>query len=76
MIVVEDDGEGKLKISSDTSEDVVFTNKYNEPGKGGTPPKPVNPVTHDDVMASVATLAISLIGLMGSLVAGKRYLKK
>ena len=76
VIVVEDDGEGKLKISSDTSEDVVFTNKYNEPGKGGTPPKPVNPVTHDDVMASVATLAISLIGLMGSLVAGKRYLKK
>ena len=73
-IEVEDDGEGELKISSDTSSNVTFTNKYNEPGRGNIPPKP--PVTYDGVTVSVVTLAISLVGLIGSLVAGKRYLKK
>ena len=74
IVEVEDDGEGELKISSDTSSNVTFTNKYNEPGRGDIQPKP--PVTYDGVMVSVVTLAISLVGLMGSLVAGKRYLKK
>ncbi len=73
-VEVEDDGEGELKISSDTSGDVTFTNKYNEPGKGYIPPKP--PVTNDSITTSIATLAISLVGLIGSLVVGRRYLKK
>ena len=80
-VVVEDDGEGKLRVSSDTSGDVTFVNKYNEPGRGGEPtpePKPVPelPVTYDDMWASVATLVISMIGLAGSLLARKHYLKK
>lgn len=74
IVEVEDTGEGELKVVSDTSSNITFTNKYNEPGRGNTPPK--TPYTYDGIMTSVATLAISLIGLVGSLFAGKRYLKK
>ncbi len=74
VVEVEDDGEGELKVSSDTSSDVVFTNKYNKPGKGYIPPEP--PVTNDSVVTSVVMLSVSLIGLIGSLVVGKRYLEK
>ena len=74
VVEVEDDGEGELKVSSDTSSDVVFTNKYNKPGKGYIPPEP--PVTNDSVATSVVMLSVSLIGLIGSLVVGKRYLEK
>ena len=74
IVEVEDTGEGELKVVSDTSSNITFTNKYNEPGRGNTPPK--TPYTYDGIMASVATLAISLVGLIGSLFAGKRYLKK
>ena len=74
IVEVEDTGEGELKVVSDTSSSITFTNKYNEPGRGNTPPK--TPYTYDGIMTSVATLAISLVGLIGSLFAGKRYLKK
>ena len=74
MVEVEDDGEGELKVSSDTSSDVVFTNKYNKPGKDYILPEP--PVTNDSVVTSVVMLSVSLIGLIGSLVVGKRYLEK
>lgn len=74
MVEVEDTGEGELKISSDTSGNITFTNKYNEPGRGNIPPE--LPVTYDGVMVSIGTLVISLVGLIGSLIVGKRYLKK
>ena len=73
-VEVVDEGEGELKVQSDTSCDVTFTNKYNEPGHGGNTPKP--PVTYDGIMSSVMTLAISTIGLLGSVLFSRRCLTK
>ena len=72
-VVVEDDGEGELKVVSDTSGNVTFKNKYNEPGRGNTPKVPY---TYDGVLTSVATLAISIIGLLGGALGIKRSLTK
>ena len=72
-VEVVDEGKGQLEVKSDTSCDVIFTNKYNEPGKGGNP-KP--PVTYDGIMSSVMTLTISMIGLIGSVLFSRRCLTK
>ena len=72
-VVVEDDGEGELKVVSDTSGNVTFKNKYNEPGRGNTPKVPY---TYDGALTSVATLAISIIGLLGGALGIKRSLTK
>ena len=65
-IVVKDNGEGELVVESDTSSEVIFKNKYNEPGKGE------NPQTSDDILSVVATLVISTIGLIGAMFFGFR----
>ena len=65
-IVVKDNGEGELVVESDTSSEVIFKNKYNEPGKGE------NPQTSDDILGVVATLIISAIGLIGAMFYGIR----
>jgi pilin isopeptide linkage protein len=65
-IVVADNGEGELVIESDTSSEVIFKNKYNEPGKGE------NPRTDDDILSVVAVLIVSTIGLIGAVLFGKR----
>ena len=65
-IVVADNGEGELVIESDTSSEVIFKNKYNEPGKGE------NPRTDDDILSVVAMLIVSTIGLIGAVLFGKR----
>ena len=70
-IVVKDNGEGELVIESDDSSDVTFTNIYHEPGRGDTPE---NPKTEDDIMRNIAMLAISVLGLIGTAVFGKRKL--
>lgn len=70
-IVVKDNGEGELVIESDDSSDVTFTNIYHEPGRGDTPE---NPKTEDGIMRNIAMLAISVLGLIGTAVFGKRKL--
>ena len=70
-IVVKDNGEGELVIESDDSSDVTFTNIYHEPGRGDTPE---NPKTEDGIMRNIAMLAISVLGLIGTVVFGKRKL--
>jgi hypothetical protein len=65
-IVVVDNSEGQLVVESDTSSEVIFKNKYNEPGKGE------NPQTSDDILSVVATLIISAIGLIGAMFYGFR----
>ena len=65
-IVVKDNGEGQLVVESDTSSEVIFKNKYNEPGKGE------NPRTDDDILSVVAMMVISTIGLIGAVLFGKR----
>ncbi len=69
IIDVEDNGEGELVIVEDTSSDVIFINRYEEPGKGE------NPRTDDNIMSMMMMLIISLMGLIGSVVLGKRTLK-
>mgnify|MGYP002623041621 CR=1 FL=1 len=65
-IVVADNGEGELVVESDTSSEVIFKNKYNEPGKGE------NPQTSDDILSVIAMLVISGIGLIGAIFFGRR----
>ncbi len=69
-IEVIDNGAGKLEVVEDTSDEIVFTNKYEEPGRGE------NPRTHDDILATVAMLVISMMGLIGSIIFSKRYVKE
>ena len=69
-IEVVDNGAGKLEVVEDTSGEVVFTNKYEEPGRGE------NPRTHDDILATVAMLVISMMGLIGGVIFSKRYVKE
>ncbi len=74
-VEVEDNGEGALEIVSDTSGEVVFTNKYDKPGKGGNvTPKP--PVTNDSILSSVAMFVVSLIGAIGGVLFAKKSLKE
>jgi pilin isopeptide linkage protein len=68
-IVVKDDGEGALYVESDDSADVVFNNKWNEPGHGEDLP---NPKTEDDIVNSIALMSMSIIGLIGAIIFGKR----
>ena len=71
-IVVEDTGEGELEVTKDTSREVMFINRYEkDPGHGEDVPK-----TFDGIMTSIAMFAISLIGLIGGVLFGKRQLKK
>ena len=68
-VVVYDDGEGSLMIESDDSSDVTFTNIYHEPGKGEDLP---NPNTQDDIVNNIALMSMSVIGLIGAIIFGKR----
>ena len=71
-IEVIDNGMGELEVVEDTSSEVIFTNKYEEPEPG----KGENPRTLDDIMSAVAVFVISLFGLIGSVIFGKRFLKE
>ena len=74
-VEVADNGEGALEIVSDTSGEVVFTNKYDKPGKGGNvTPKP--PVTNDSILSSVAMFVVSLVGAIGGVLFAKKSLKE
>ena len=69
-IVVKDDGEGSLYVESDDSTEVVFNNKWNEPGHGED--LPPSPNTEDDIVNSIALFSMSVIGLIGAIIFGKR----
>ena len=74
-VEVADNDEGALEIVSDTSGEVVFTNKYDKPGKGGNvTPKP--PVTNDSILSSIAMFVVSLVGAIGGVLFAKKSLKE
>ena len=63
---VTDNYEGQLVAEiDDKAEDIVFVNKYTD-GRGS------NPKTYDDIMSSVALFFVSVFGLIGSILLGKR----